>query len=253
VKPSRLRKLALAASLVLAGLAAAVGAQAEARGQGYSRDAQRVLSQARTASGGAGWNFLRGWHETGRDGAAAYEAWLDPLRYGLRVESHEPDGLHTHGFNGQGAWHILPNGATSGGGEGPLVAEARTEAFFAVYGFLFPGRFDASGRYIGQRRLRNRSFDVVEVKPWGGRARNLWFDRRTHLLSRMVEGDGPHPLTFELSDYRRVGPVLVAFRQTRDDGDPGGPRQRQLDSLTFVPADRGVFSLPRPVAEAPAP
>ena len=57
-------------------------------------------------------------------------------------------------------------------------------------------------------------FDVVEVKPYGGKARELWFDRRSHLLGRIVDRSGPRPVTVSLSDYRRVGPVQVAMRFT---------------------------------------
>ena len=64
---------------------AASAAQA-AQTIGYSPAAQRVLAQARQAAGGSGWNLLRGWHETGHSDGVRYEAWIDPLRYGLRVE-----------------------------------------------------------------------------------------------------------------------------------------------------------------------
>jgi hypothetical protein len=209
---------------------------------GYTRDAARVLSQARAASGGAGWNFLRGWHETGKLGGAAYETWQDPLRYGLRVEVRAPDGLHVRGFNGQGAWTIAPSGEARGTGDPGPVGLARAEAFFGVYGFFYPGRFDAHGDYLGVRQLSGRAFDVVEVKPWNGPGRQLWFDRRTHLIARMVETGGSAPLTYEFSDWRKVGPVRVAFR-IESPGDPA--LTRQLESLSFVPADRGLFSLPR--------
>ena len=52
----------------------------------------QVLNRARTASGGAGWNSLRGLHEVGQDGDVRYERWLDPVRYGLRIETHPPGG-----------------------------------------------------------------------------------------------------------------------------------------------------------------
>jgi len=243
---SRPCKLFRVAGLALACAGLAAAAHAEARGQGYSRAAQKVLTQARAATGGAGWNLLRGWHETGREGAVAYEAWLDPLRYGLRIEVHEAaGGVRTRGFNGQGAWQIAPGGGTTGAGDGEPVAKARTEAFFRVQGFLYSGRFDAAGRYLGLRNLGGRSFDVLEVKPWGGEARELWFDRRSHLLTRMVERAGPKPVTTEVSDYRRVGPVRVAFRYAPDSGEA-----RTVDALTFAPADRDIFGLPRP-GEAP--
>jgi hypothetical protein len=223
-----------------------LGARPRATAVGYTHDAQRVLAQARAAAGGAAWNYLRGWHETGHRDGVAYETWLDPLRFGLRVEVHTPQGLQVHGFNGLGAWKIAPGGeATGTGDEGP-VGQARAEAFYGVYGFYFPGRFDAHGDYLGTRQLGGRAFDVVEVKPWSGAARQLWFDRHTHLLARMVDANGPKPVTVELSDYRKVGPVKVAFRYVAQATDEAVAEVRQLDSLAFTPADRAMFSLPRP-------
>jgi hypothetical protein len=240
-----LRKLSVTVGLALACAALAATAQA----QGYSAAAQRVLERAIAASGGAAnWNLLRGWHETGRQGGARYETWLDPLRYGVRVETHEPAGLRVHGFNGAGDWQILPTGAVTGVVDHATLAEARTNAFFNVNGFFYPGRFDARGEFLGVRQSGGRAFDVLEVKPWGGKPRELWFDRRDHLLSRMVDRAGPRPVTVELSDYRRVGPVRVAFRFTTNDGNPADAQERQVDSLAFPPADRAMFSLPRPTA-----
>jgi hypothetical protein len=256
---SPLRKLAFAAPLAAAVLAAAgLAGQAEARGHshssaaaiGYAPAAWRVIAQARTASGGAGWNLLRGWHETGREGQAPYEAWLDPLRYGLRVEVREPAGLRVHGFNGQGEWRIEPGGAVNGGGEAAAVARARTEAFFAIGGYFFPSRFEAHGAWMGVRRSGGRAYDVVQVQPWGGTTRELWFDHASHLLGRMVERTGPQPAVIELADYRKVGPVRIAFRKTFR-GPDGAERVRQLDVVSFAPADRALFSLPRTAPAAP--
>ena len=53
------------------------------------------------------------------------------------------------------------------------------------------------------------------------------------------------------SDYRRVGPVTVAFRVLID--GPGGSKDRRIDSVVFAPADRALFSLPRTVDAPPAP
>lgn len=216
--------------------------------QGYSKAAARVLNQARAASGGAGWNTLRGWHETGTRHGAAYEAWLDPVRYGLRLEVKTPAGLDVRGFNGFGDWRITPAGAVTGVDVTNLRSDMRTEAFFEVYGFFFPGRFDASADYLGQRRIGKAAYEVVLVKPWNGHARELWFDRRTHLLARMVDRSGGKPVAWRLSDYRKAGPVKVAFRI--DEEVEAGPipyaAARQIESLDFKAADRAVFSLPRP-------
>jgi hypothetical protein len=236
-----MRRLALAAALLLASLASSAQAAI-----GYSPAAQRVLSQARTAVGGAGWNTLRGWHETGRRDGRRYEAWLDPVRYGLRTEIREADGVAVHGFNGGGDWRISPTGQVTGADVSTLVSEGRTEAFFETRGYFYPGRFDAHADVVGGRSFKGRSFDVVRVKPWGGTARELWFDRQTHLLARQVDRSGPKPAALAFSDYRKVGLVRIAFRIT----DEATGQVRELDAVDFTPADRTRFSLPRRTAAA---
>jgi hypothetical protein len=238
--PSMIRRsFLLGASLSLAAL------PATAMTQGYSRAAARVLAAGRAASGGAGWNSLRGWHEVGTRSGVPYEAWLDPVRYGMRVETKTPAGREVHGFNGLGDWRITPAGAVTGIDVTNVRSPTRTEAFFDIYGFFFPGRFDASADYVGVRRIGRQAFEVVLVKPWNGEGRELWFDRRTHLLARMVERSSG--MTWRLSDYRKAGPVKVAFRVELERGDgplPYAPA-KQIESLDFKPADRAIFSLPR--------
>lgn len=257
-----MRQLVLAMALALAFASSpslAASKRHAAPPQGYSRAAQRVLTQARAASGGDAWSRLHGWHETGREGTAPYEAWFDPLRYGMRVETHDgpsPDGKsgkHVHGFNGQGDWRILPDGVSVPDDDPAHVAHTRAQAFFGAAGYFHRARFDAHGEFIGVRQTKDgKSYDVVMVKPYGGDARDLWFDRRTHLLARMVDRSGPRPVTATFSDYRRVGPVMVAF-QTAIEGAEG-PKVRRLDGVVFAPSDRGLFSLPRTAdLQAPAP
>lgn len=237
-----LRLPLLALCLTLAATAA------QAMTQGYSRAAARVLTQARAATGGAGWNTLRGWHETGLRNGVPYEAWLDPVRYGLRLELKTPQGPDVRGFNGFGDWRIAPGGTVTGTDVTNQRSDMRTEAFFDVRGYFYAGRFDASADYVGVRRLGKARYEVVLVKPWNGHARELWFDARTHLLARMVQrADGK---AWRVSDYRKVGPVKVAFRIEAETGAgpiPYAPA-RQIESLDFKPADRTMFSLPRPGA-----
>ncbi|THD58989.1 hypothetical protein [Phenylobacterium sp.] len=239
-------KLALAAALAGAILDAppARAASHHAAAIGYSRDAEKVLADARAATGGNGWFMLRGWHETGHVAGVAYERWLDPLRFGMRVESHDPAGLRVEGFNGQGDWIIATPGAAPVTGDEAATATARGEAFLGVYGFFYASRFDAHGQALGVRQAGGRSFDVIDVKPFGGDARELWFDRSSHLLGRIVDRTGPKPVTIELADYRKLGPVRVAFRETIT-VDHNPPQVRQIDSLVFTPSDRALFSLPR--------
>jgi hypothetical protein len=236
---TRLARLIVA--LVFAGLAQA------AQAQGYSRAAAQVISQAFAASGGSGWYLLRGWHESGRLGDQPYQRWIDPVRYGLRVETREAAGLRIEGFNGQAEWQVAPSGAMTAVNDHPTLARARTTAFFEGALFLFPGRFGAKGDYLGVRRRDDRAYQVVAVTPWNGRTRELWFDARTHLLARIVDRTGARAAAIAVSDYRKVGPVRVAYRYAPEGG--AGP-VRQIDSLSFSPSDRGLFSLDRAQALA---
>jgi hypothetical protein len=54
----------------------------------------------------------------------------------------------------------------------------------------------------------------------------------------------------EFSDYRRAGPVLVPFHALAYGPGLARARERQVQSLDFQPVDRGLFSLPRPAAQA---
>jgi hypothetical protein len=249
------RILILAGAIALAA-SAPVHAKSHSKGRvmadGYSRPAEEVLAQARKASGGAGWNLLRGIHVTGHEARAGgdvrFETWVDPLRYGMRTETHEAGGVIVQGFNGQGDWQILPDGKIVAIDDRAAVDRLRTETFLAAGGVFYTSRFEAHGELIGVKTSGGKSFDVLNVEPWGGAPRELWFDRATHLLSRIVDRTGPQPVITELSDYRLVGPVKVAFRSVVRGPGAGDLRERKLDAVTFTPADRSLFSLPRPDA-----
>jgi hypothetical protein len=230
---------------VLATLAVAAALMGGAAQAQSSPAAQKVLDRARAASGGAGWNQLRGLHETGQDAGVRYERWSDPLRYGARTETYAPAGKLIQGYNGGGEWRILANGVITGSTDRAFLAQVRADAFFGAYAYFYPSRFDVRGALLGVRQSQGRSFDVVRIEPVGGRARQLWFDRKTGLLGLMVEDGAAKPVTVEVSDYRRVGPVLVPFRFSTYGGDLAKPRERQVENLDFRPADRTLFSLPR--------
>lgn len=221
-----------------AALACAWGGLAEA--QVTSAAARGVLDAARNASGGAAWNALRGLHETGTDDGVAFEAWRDPVRYGARTELATPAGRRVQGFNGQAHWRIDPDRTIRGGADQAGMAQARTAAFFGAYGFFYPSRFAANTAHLGVREARGRAHDVVRVEPMGGEARELWFDRRTRLLARMVDRTGGRPVTTEFSDYRRVGRLLLPFKAVTDRGERATVRQVQAADLD--PADRARFS-----------
>jgi hypothetical protein len=207
---------------------------------------KRVLDRARAASGGAAWSKVAGLHEVGSEAGLRYERWVDPLRYGVRTEVQTPTGKVVRGFNGYGAWSLLPTAADRAAEAPPVLAEALSDAFFSACGYFFPSRFDVRAAYVGVRRSEGRAFDVLRIHPNGGKAREVWFDRGTGLAGRLVETSGPKPLSVEMSDYRRVGSLMVPFRFTTSGGDLARPRVRQAEVVDVRRVDREMFSLPRP-------
>ena len=229
----------LFATLIVAAFCAAGAAQAQ-----NSPAAQSVLDRARSASGGAGWNQLRGLHEVGQDGGERYERWLDPLRYGARTETMTAAGKHVQAYNGAAEWRILANGVITGSVDPAVVAEVRSDAFFGAYAYFYPSRFDLRSVHLGVRQSQGRAFDVLRVQPAGGEPRELWFDRRTGLLGQIVDETGPKRSRVELSDYRRVGPVQMPFKAVTHVAGAPQPRQRRAEKIDFAAADRSKFSLP---------
>lgn len=227
------------AAFAVAAVCAGQAAQAQ-----NSPAAQRVLDRARAASGGAGWNQLRGLHEIGQDGGERYETWVDPLRYGLRAETATAAGKHVQAYNGAAEWRILVSGVITGSVDPAVVAHVRSDAFFGAYGYFYPSRFDLRSVHLGERESQGRAFEVLRVQPAGGEPRELWFDRKTGLLGVIVDEVGAARSRVELSDYRRAGPVLVPFKAVTYAGDRSPARQRRAEKIDFAPADRSKFSLP---------
>jgi hypothetical protein len=246
----RMHKLVTAMVAALIGVLLASQVQA----QDYSPAAKQVLANARAAAGGSRWNAVRGWRESGTRDGMAYDHWVDPLRYGVRLETREAAGLRVQGFNGAGVWQITPQGQVSGVEDRLSLARARTDAFLAAYGFFFPSRYAARGEYLGVRQSAGRSFDVVTVQPLGGLSQELWFDRRTRLLGRIVDRSGGRAVTTELSDHRKAGAITLPYRQSLESGD-GPAKVRQARTITIGAADRALFSLartgPPPIAAPP--
>jgi len=209
--------------------------------------AQRVVDRARAASGGSAWTALRGFHEIGSEDGAPYERWIDAVRYGDRVERMPAaSSKATRGYNGYGAWWLPVRPHEETGPDREVLARARSEAYFAGYGYYFTGRFDLRSGYVGVREGGGRRFTVIWVQPAGGKARDLWFDQRTGLLAKMTERQGQRPRTVEFSDYRRVGRLLLPFRQVAFGGDLATPSERILTRVETLSPDRALFSLPRP-------
>jgi hypothetical protein len=212
----------------------------------YAPDAVRVMERARAASGGKAWARVAGLHEVGVEGGFRYERWADPLRLGVRTDTGTAAGRVVRGYNGAGAWSLHPTPETAAAEPPADMAQARADAYVAGYGYYFRSRFDARASYVGVRQADGRSFEVVRAHPNGGEARELWFDRKTGLLGRIVDPEGKTPLTVDVGDYRRVGGVMLPFKFTTFGGGLAKPVERTLEAVDLKATPREIFSLPRP-------
>lgn len=231
------RSTTVLAALAVAAIAASAGAQPSAQG---------VLDKARQAQGGtAAWNGLRGLKLKGEEDGRPIELTVDLIRYGLRVEQAGRPDWKVQGYNGFGEWRILVDGQATGSQEAADLAEIRSDAYFASYGYFFPSRFEAQLTTVGVRQNGSRTFDAIKVEPAGGEPRELWFDRRTGQLAVIVDETGPRQGRTEYSDYRRVGALTVPFRTYAYGGTHAASAEMKLQSVNAEAPDRALFSLPR--------
>ena len=223
----------------LALLASALAVQAPA-GAAPPSPAAIVLKDAKIATGASAWDKLPGAYEEGDQGGARFQKWVDYQGYGMRIETQGASGSETRGYNGQVAWTTAAQGAGAGD-----AAEARTAAFLAAHGYYFVDRFKARARYLRLvKEDKDTAFEIIEVVPEGGRPVELWFDRKTHLLARIVDARAPRPVTIALSDYRKAGKVRVPYRATVTDASGKVVSEGVLRLVEHKPVPRSSFEPP---------
>jgi hypothetical protein len=212
-----------------------------------THDPAAILRVAKAAAGGAALDKLTGSYEQGEHGGNRYTTWLNFQRYGMRNENTRNGVTRTTGFNGKVFWQVGPDGAVTIKDDPASLREAITTAYVSNTGYFYPDRFPARLRYLGEEHAGGRVFDAIETEPQGGRPFQLWFDRKTHQLARVVD-DGGDPATWvEATDLRKMGPGLVASRlvihrmadgKVLDVGEVGSVEYRDVPASTFDPPAR---------------
>ncbi|HEY3812904.1 MAG TPA: hypothetical protein VGL66_06735 [Caulobacteraceae bacterium] len=230
--------------LICAAFAAAAFAPIQVAAEAPNPDPAAVLRAAKATVGGKALDALTGSYEEGKHGTTAYKTWLNYRRYGMKGESLH-DGVATaSGFNGSVQWRVSGDGKLSVGQDAAAKREAITTAYFSNNGFFYPDRFPAHVSYLRKASYEGRSFDVIEADPEGGRGAQLWFDRKTHLLGRIVDDKGSPPVAVDISDYRHVGKTLVAFRAVIRSLDGKELEQMQVASVKYRKLPASTFDAP---------
>lgn len=231
-------RAALAMIVVVAGSAAIAGPATKA---------ESIVAASKKATGGRSWDRLQAADESGFRGDAArpYRTRLNFLAYGMRSDSGSGGTMMAQGFNGETVWRRGPDGRVARMTDAKARAEAILTAYISNNGYYFPRRFPARFEYLRQADEAGRLSDVLQITPAGSRPFEIWFDRRSKQVWRVIDrGDGA-PITVEASDYRPAGGVLVPYTLIVT-----GPDGKRLDRITvmsvaFGPVDASQFDPPR--------
>jgi hypothetical protein len=208
--------------------------------------AETVLAESKRASGGEVWDVPAGCYEQGThaDEAITYKTWFNLRRYGMRVESERAGSKRVMGFNGEASWMVGPIGEVDVRNDSKSLAEAINTAYLSNNSFFFPERFPAEFKYLREAAEGGTSFDVLEVTPRGGRAMELWFDRGSHLLARVVDKHATPVMTVTAGDYRRIDGMAVAFALDVRAPDGKIVDRGRVTSIRCGPMDEKLFDPP---------
>ena len=214
------------------------------------RDPAALVARARLAAGGDRLDAVRTLHlrlhveDSGLTGSADVVVDLPGGRYARRYRLG-PESL-ADGFDGTTAWIADASGWPLPQDAGAIAGAIRDAAYQLSGALYVPRRNSATARYLGDRDEGGARFAVLSVTPRGGVPFEEWIDRRTFLVARVVEPQGPLAGATYLSDYRRVGGMLVPFSR-RSTGDRGETTVERVESAEVgAPVSASRFTAPAP-------
>ncbi|MHB8285893.1 MAG: hypothetical protein ACYDD1_14620 [Caulobacteraceae bacterium] len=202
----------------------------------FDSAALAILATAKQASGGAAWDKITGWHEHGVHDDVAYETELNFHNYGTIFKNTRRGKTKTRGYNGRVAWDQGTDGRVTISSDPMRLAEARQSAYGSTYAWFFPQRFPASFKYLGAISRGTTSFDVIRIFPPGATPMEIWIDRTSHLVTKLIDRSGPTPVTASMSDFRNIGGLEINFNVTVEDGDPKHTQVAHVRDVSFTPA-----------------
>jgi hypothetical protein len=234
----RIRKIFWGVSCLMLG---AVPATAKQSGPAQ---AAKLLKQMRAACGGANWNKVRGWHETGRvdlpNGMSArHDAWSD-MRSLKTASKASVDGrtMRHVGFDGASVWSLRRDGRVERSADAPAIAKQRRDAYISSFGYFLPKRFPARTEWLGNKSNAGKSYKVLRMTPFDAASVDIWIDPQTHLVARF-EADGEYA---DLSDYRTFDGVCTATTGRQGGSDPARAIVLHIEAVDTGPVPATAFS-----------
>lgn len=210
--------------------------------------ARTVLAEAKAASGGAAWNrihFLKVYMKVqagGMTGGLREEVNLKTGAYVAHFKL-EP-GTASVGFSGQSAWTKGMNGDVTLADSASSKAIAVTDAYLNSYGYWYPQQRTAKVKSIGTRIRHKIAYEVVRVTPLGGAPAELWFNAKTHLLSRTIVPNPFGKTVTTLSKYRTIHGVKIAFHNDQVSSQGNDVMTSVRSVQVNLPVPRSAFAVP---------
>jgi predicted aspartyl protease len=214
----------------------------------YALDPQTLFQAERAAVGGDAWRKIAAIHISGKliagDAPGSFTEIID-RRNGRSLLVTDTGSLHDEsGFDGA-IWD-KQNGIVTLADLPSLVADAETQAFVNRDGW-WTGADVAEMKMLAAQTEAGSSVDGVAVTPAKGSPIDVWFDRTTHLIVRLVAHTDDGELTTVYSDWRQIDGVRLPFRQVQTDSS-GAVTTLELSSAT-VEEKLAADALARPAAE----
>jgi hypothetical protein len=207
-------------------------------------NARQVIARSLAARGGAaGFAAIHSFHFRGRldlpAGAAALNVWSEVRPARIRIEVTLPQGRLAQGWDGIQAWQLAPGAKTAVILSGSAARSLHDQALNGVD--LIADRGIAA-RLAGQGRLDGHHYVAVRFTLPTGDSFTQYFDTHTWMAFHELYPGGVE----SISDYRRVGGLLLPFRYVSGPaGKPGTPLVRSSVVLNpAIPPAR--FAVPQP-------
>ena len=125
------------------------------------------------------------------------------------------------------------------------LSEAILTDYISINGFFFPDRFPATFTYLREAAEAGRGYDVLAITPKGSRTLEIWFDRETHLIRRVVDVQGTPPTKVEADQYRTIDGLTIATRLTIFGPDGAVADHGAVLSFRCGPIDQAIFAPPK--------
>ncbi len=207
----------------------------------------KILAEARAACGGAAWDRIAGWHERGRitlpgHPEGAYEEWsaITSLAMAMRTEPGGAPVSHI-GTDGTTSWRVQPGGGVDAGPPTGATRPHLRDAYLSNFAYFMPTRFPATVAAGDPRTIGATVYDVITVHPAAAEGFDLWIDRASHRVARVVVGGQ----VAELRDYRPVAGVCAPTLAIQTDGNPAHTTTVNIDSVDTSYVPPSVFAPPR--------